>query len=101
MAEKGPAVHTTRNKGYGQYCPVARTLDLLGDRWTLLIVRDLLRGTARFTDLATSLSGIPRNLLSDRLRTLEAAGLVERHAFRELPPRVEYELTAKGRTLEP
>jgi DNA-binding HxlR family transcriptional regulator len=80
---------------------VAKSLDVLGDRWTLLIVRDLMRGTARFTDLAGSLHGIPRNLLTDRLRTLEASGLVDRREFRELPPRVEYSLTAKGRSLQP
>jgi DNA-binding HxlR family transcriptional regulator len=93
-------VPAQRLRYYGQYCPIAQTLDLLGDRWTLLIVRDLLRGTARFTDLAQSLRGIPRNLLADRLRALEAAGLVERRMFREVPPRVEYNLTPKGQTLE-
>jgi DNA-binding HxlR family transcriptional regulator len=94
-------VHASRTKGYGQYCPVARTLDLLGDRWTLLIVRELLDGEVRFGDLVTRLRGIPRNLLVDRLRTLEAAGLLSRRTFREIPPRVEYALTEKGRTLEP
>lgn len=94
-------MHASRQKSYGQFCPVARTLDLLGDRWTLLIVRDLLRGERRFTDLAQGLVGIPRNLLVDRLRTLEAAGLVTRQSYREIPPRVEYELTDRGRSLEP
>ena len=86
---------------YDQYCPIAGALDLVGERWTLLIVRELLRGPARFTDLRTGLEGVPPNLLAGRLRELEAAGLVAR---RELPPpaaRTVYELTEDGRALEP
>ena len=65
------------DRSYGHYCPVAKTLDLVGGRWTLLIVRELLVGPQRFTDLHAALEGIPRNLLSDRLRDLgrEAAAL--------------------------
>lgn len=87
-------------KFYKQYCPVAKSLDVIGDRWTLLIVRDLLRGKQRFKDLQASLSGIAPNLLSDRLKKLEEAGLIVRQMFRQLPPRVEYDLTDKGRSLE-
>lgn len=87
-------------KGYGQYCPIARTLDLLGDKWTLLIVRELLRGKRRFRDIEAGLPGIPPNLLSDRLKTLEQAKIVTREYFRELPPRVEYSLTDRGNDLE-
>jgi len=86
---------------YAQYCPIAGALDLVGERWTLLIVRELLRGPARFTDLRGGLAGVPPNLLSMRLRELEAEGLVAR---RELPPpaaRTVYELTEDGRALEP
>jgi len=61
---------------YGHYCPVAKTLELVGGRWTLLIVRELLVGPQRFTDLHLALEGIPRNLLADRLRHLEAHGIV-------------------------
>jgi len=88
-------------RSYGQYCPVAKTLELVGERWTLLIVRELLAGPQRFTDLHGALGGIPRNLLADRLRDLEAEGLLARA---ELPPpaaRTVYELTAAGRDLLP
>jgi DNA-binding HxlR family transcriptional regulator len=80
---------------------VARTLELVGERWTLLIVRELLTGPQRFTDLHTALAGIPRNLLADRLRDLEAHDIVTR---RELPPpaaRTVYDLTDSGRGLLP
>jgi DNA-binding HxlR family transcriptional regulator len=88
-------------RSYGEYCPVARTLELVGERWTLLLVRELLLGPMRFTDLHGALAGIPRNLLAERLRDLEAHGLVAR---RELPPpaaRTVYELTDTGRGLMP
>lgn len=88
-------------KGYNQYCPIARTLDLLGDKWTLLIVRELLRGKRRFRDIEAGLRGIPPNLLSDRLKALEQAQIITREYFRELPPRVEYSLTSRGASLEP
>lgn len=87
-------------RGYGQFCPIARTLDLLGDKWTLLIVRELLRGKRRFRDIEAGLPGIPPNLLSDRLKVLEQAAIVTREYFRELPPRVEYSLTDRGASLE-
>jgi DNA-binding HxlR family transcriptional regulator/putative sterol carrier protein len=80
--------------GYGQYCPISRALDLLGERWTLMIVRDLLVGTTRFNDLARGLPGLSRSLLSKRLRQLEQAELVERLDG-------EYLLTEAGRDLEP
>jgi DNA-binding HxlR family transcriptional regulator len=89
------------SRTYDQYCPIARSLDLLGERWTLLLVRELLTGPRRFSDLRTALPGLSPNLLTTRLRALEAAGLVRR---RELPPpaaRLVYELTDRGRALEP
>ena len=66
------------SKGYGQYCPMSRTLGMLGERWSLLIVRDLLSGTTRFNELARGLPGLSRGLLAKRLRQLEVAGVVER-----------------------
>ncbi|MCU0267609.1 MAG: helix-turn-helix transcriptional regulator [Acidimicrobiales bacterium] len=88
-------------RSYEQFCPVSRALDLLGERWTLLIVRELLTGPKRYTDLREHLPGMWNNLLGQRLRELEAAGIVHR---RDLPPpaaRTVYELTERGRELEP
>jgi DNA-binding HxlR family transcriptional regulator len=81
-------------QGYGQYCPISRALDLLGERWTLMIVRDMLVGATRFNDLARGLPGLSRSLLTQRLRALERAGLVVRVDG-------EYLLTDSGRELEP
>src|SRR3712207_7079876 len=74
---------------YNQPCPVAKSLDVLGERWTLLVVRDLLRGRHRFHELAASLPGIAPNVLSDRLKLLEEHGLVERRFYSDHPPRSE------------
>jgi len=84
---------------YGQSCPVAKSLEVVGDRWTLLIVRDLLRGTRRFQDLQSSLAGIAPNILSDRLKLMERHGLVDRSLYSERPRRAQYALTEKGRGL--
>jgi len=86
-------------KRYDQACPVAKTLDVIGDRWTLLVVRDLLGGRRRFQDLLVSLRGIAPNILSDRLKLMEEHGLIARHFYSEHPPRAEYELTDKGKEL--
>lgn len=86
-------------KIYGQRCPVAKTLELVGDRWTLLLVRDLLGGTRRFQDLEDSLPGIAPNILSDRLKLMEEHRLVKRSLYSDHPPRAEYALTDKGREL--
>jgi DNA-binding HxlR family transcriptional regulator len=80
--------------GYGQYCPIARALDVLGERWSLLILRDMLVGASRFNDLSRCQPGLSRSLLTKRLRQFERAGLVERSDS-------EYRLTAAGRELEP
>ena len=82
-------------------CPVSRAVDVLDGRWTILGVRDLLGGTRRFGELRDSLEGISPKTLTDRLRSLEARGLVERTMYAEIPPRVEYSLTPAGRSLEP
>ena len=89
------------SRAYEQYCPIAVALDSLGDRWTLLILRELTMGERRFTDLKAALPGIAPNLLSDRLRDLQEDGLVEQ---RELPPpaaRSVYAVTAAGREAIP
>lgn len=88
-------------KSYEQYCPVARALDVLGERWTLLIVRDLAMGPKRYTDLREGLPGIATDLLTARLRTLESAGFVARRELPRPAPAVVYELTDAGRKLAP
>ncbi len=82
-------------------CPVCRTADLVCGKWTLLLVRELAEGTTRFCELERSLSGISPRTLSLRLRALEEEGIIERQTFPEVPPRVEYALTEKGRALLP
>ncbi len=82
-------------------CPIACSLDLIGDRWTLLIVRDLFRGRKRFSDFLASDEGIKTNILTDRLKRLQEAGLVERSLYEKHPPRYDYHLTSKGRDLSP
>lgn len=82
-------------------CPIACALDLTGDRWTLLIVRDLFKGKHRFSEFLGSDEGIKSNILTDRLKRLERSGLVTRSRYQEHPPRYEYHLTAEGRSLSP
>src|SRR5215210_176229 len=82
-------------------CPVCRTADIVCGKWTLLLVRDLAEGRSRFCELERSLQGISPRTLSLRLRALEEEGIVERQTFAEVPPRVEYALTAKGLALLP
>ncbi|HEV8574771.1 MAG TPA: helix-turn-helix domain-containing protein [Dehalococcoidia bacterium] len=79
-----------------EFCPVARTLDIVGDRWTLLVLRDISLGHKRYNELLESCSGISTNLLSDRLKKLEERGFVERAFYSDHPPRAEYRLTEKG-----
>jgi DNA-binding HxlR family transcriptional regulator len=82
-------------------CPVCRTADLVCGKWTLLLVRELAEGRTRFCELERSLSGISPRTLSLRLRALEEEAIVERQTYPEVPPRVEYALTPKGRALLP
>lgn len=85
----------------GEPCPIAKTLDVIGTKWTFLIIRDLLMdGTKRFSDLLRSLEGISPKTLALRLRELESHGILERTVYPEVPPRVEYTLTEKGVRLE-
>jgi DNA-binding HxlR family transcriptional regulator len=86
-------------KHYGQPCPVAKSLELLGERWTLLVIRDLLVGRRRFQDLLASLPGIAPNVLSERLKVLETHGIVAREFYSEHPPRAAYTLTPSGQDL--
>jgi len=88
-------------RSYDQFCAVARTLDIVGERWTLLIVRELLSGPKRFTDLQGALEGIGAALLSGRLRYLEAEGLIQRVELSPPARAPVYELTEAGRELEP
>ena len=88
-------------KTYGQYCGVARALELVGERWALLIVRDLLVGPKRYTDLRSGLPKIPTNVLATRLKELESAGLVERNVQPRPSGAIVYELTPYGLDLEP
>jgi DNA-binding HxlR family transcriptional regulator len=83
-------------------CPVARALDIIGERWTLLLLRDLLlHGPRRFQDFQDSLPGVAPNTLSARLKAMEANGLVERHQYSDHPVRLEYRLTDRGKSLGP
>ena len=99
MPPSRPARRAVRPKR--STCPVSRTLDVLGDRWSLLVVRDLMRGKKRFADFLESKEGIPTNTLAERLQRLVRAGIVESHRYSDHPPRVEYVLTIKGEELRP
>ena len=82
-------------------CPVCATADIICGKWTILVIRDLVDGRSRFCELERSLAGISPRTLSLRLRALEEQGIVERHTFPEVPPRVEYSLTPKGMAIVP
>jgi DNA-binding HxlR family transcriptional regulator len=82
-------------------CPVCKTAEIVCGKWTLLLIRDLAEGSRRFCELERSLEGISPRTLSLRLRALEEEGVVRRHTFPEVPPRVEYALTEKGEALVP
>ncbi|MCI8807296.1 MAG: helix-turn-helix transcriptional regulator [Oscillospiraceae bacterium] len=82
-------------------CPVETTLTLIGDKWKVLIIRDLLSGTKRFGELKRSIGGVSQKVLTAQLRQMEADGLLTRTVFPEVPPRVEYTLTRLGHSLKP
>ena len=94
-------MRSAAKSGYGLDCPVARTLDIVGERWTLLVLRDLLReGPRKFQDLEGSLTGIgPQHAVGTAETAREEAGIVERRFYEQHPPRAEYVLTARGRAL--
>ena len=81
-------------------CPVETTLLLMGDKWKVLIVRDLLSGTKRFGELKKSLNGISQKVLTSHLRTMEKNGLITRKVYAQVPPKVEYTLTEVGQSLK-
>jgi DNA-binding HxlR family transcriptional regulator len=88
--------------GYGQTCPVARALDVIGEKWSRLLHRDIRRkGPLRFQSLAEGLPGLAPNTLSARLKLLEAQGIIATRLYAQHPPRYEYFLTDKGRALRP
>ena len=88
-------------KTYGEFCSIAKALDVVGDRWALLVIRELLLGPRRYTDLLDGLPGVGTNVLSTRLRELEGAGVVERRRVPAPTPAVLYELSEEGRELRP
>lgn len=92
---------SNKDRTYGQYCPIAAGLDVLGDRWVLLICRELSLGQKRFSDLRTALAGIAPNLLIERLRSLQAAGLVETVELPAPAARTVYQLTEDGQRVVP
>lgn len=96
-----PASPPPKRHPYAQWAPDARALDLVGDKWTLLIVRDLVPGPRRFVELQRVLPGISTEQLRSRLNRMVADGLLTRQRYREVPPRVDYELTPRARELLP
>lgn len=82
-------------------CPVETTLTLIGDKWKVLILRDLLTGTKRFGELKKSIGNVSQKVLTAQLRNMEENGLVNRKVYAEVPPRVEYSLTKLGQSLKP
>jgi DNA-binding HxlR family transcriptional regulator len=108
MAKNVVSSHTTATiaedgsrRGYNHPCLIAKALGVLGDRWTLLILRDLMAGLTRYNDILESCGGMSPNVLSDRLKRLEAEGLVTRERIKGLPPKVEYSLTEEGWAVRP
>lgn len=102
MTRRAPLAKVIAMDASPARCPVAWTLAVVGSSWTALILRDLLlHGPRRFQDFQTSLAGIPPTTLSDRLKKLEAHGVIERRLYQQHPPRAEYALTPKGRDLGP
>lgn len=82
-------------------CPVETTLTLIGDKWKVLILRDLMNGTMRFGELKKSIGSVSQKVLTAQLRDMEKSGLVNRTVYAEVPPKVEYSLTETGKSLEP
>lgn len=93
-------IHDPKSAGRSG-CPIATTLDLLGDAWSLVLVRDMLNGKARFNQFLDSPEGITTSILASRLKRLEACGLIRKRPYQKRPTRYEYSLTPKGRALHP
>lgn len=101
MAAPTTTTSQTRSRTYGQYCPVAAGLDVIGDRWVLLIMRELVAQPSRFTDLRRALPGLAPNLLTERLRDLQATGLVESVDVSDSSTRSIYQITDEGLKIVP
>ncbi len=86
---------------FRSFCPIASSLDIIGDRWTLVLIRDLYFGASRYNDFLSSPEGIPSNLLADRLKTMEERGIVTKIPYQTKPTRYEYKLTEMGLALYP
>ena len=99
MTTTGPPTPPADRRGYHQFCGVAKALDVVGERWTLLVVRELLLGPKRFTDVLAALPGLSTNLLAARLQSLQAGGLVQRRRLPAPAASTVYELTEAGRGL--
>ena len=99
MSEVRGAAKDVEDRPRRSGCPVACSLDIIGDRWTLLVIRDLLGGKKRYGDFLASAERIPTNILAERLKRLEREGLITSVPYSQHPPRVEYELTTEGREL--
>ena len=98
---EGVVVNTQTGKKELPACPVETTLTLIGDKWKVLILRDLMPGTKRFGDLKKSIGTVSQKVLTAQLRDMESNGLLTRTVYPEVPPRVEYTLTELGRSLKP
>ena len=96
MSHSPPKEVVKRTYPGQEWCPVARTLDIVGDRWTLLIIRDIFLRKHKFSELLESLPGLSPNLLADRIKRLEEIGILERRFYSDHPPRAEYLFTKKG-----
>ncbi len=90
-----------KNKSELPACPIETTLTLIGDKWKVLILRDLMSGTKRFGELKKSIGSVSQKVLTAQLRAMEDSGLVHREVYAEVPPKVEYSLTELGRSLKP
>lgn len=97
--EKKPHLDPSFPKEFRSTCPIACVLDIFGDKWTLLVIRDLILNKHRYGEFVESPEGIPTNILADRLKRLEAAGIVKKELYQTNPPRAEYYLTSKGADL--
>src|SRR5512134_895915 len=98
---KKPTGKPSYPDSYRSTCPVASVLDIVGDKWTLIVVRDLFLGKHRYGEFQASPEAIPTNILAERLKRLEAAGLIKKEFYQDNPPRAEYFLTSRGADLRP
>lgn len=98
---KKSALKITALEGFRSTCPIASALDIVGDKWTLVVIRDLFLGKHRYGEFQASPEAIPTNILAERLKRLEAAGLVAKEFYQANPPRAEYYLTRRGADLGP